>query len=274
MDKNGSRGSSGIVTGASRGLGQLLAVALAERGMNLTLAARSEAGLAETVAMVARHGVRAVPVRCDVTDKDDLRKLVDAAVDEFGPPDLLVNNAGIEVVADYREMSLEEIESVMVTNSISPMLLTRLVVPHMTKRGSGHIVNISSTAGKIGMPYFAAYASSKHSLVGFSWSLRQELKPLGVGVSVICPGFIDGTGMADEWVRKKRPGMAPKVSPEKVVKAVLNAIDKDRADVVLGSGLTPVSDVFFALSPDFSSRVLRVSGLHDYFAAEARSRPR
>lgn len=270
---DGLQGTSGIVTGASRGLGRLIALALADKGVNLTLAARNEEGLAETVEAATRRGVRAAPVRCDVTNKDDLRGLVEAAVAEFGPPDLLVNNAGIETVADYRDMSLEEIEAVMVTNSISPMWLSRLVVPHMTKRKSGHIVNISSTAGKVGMPYFAAYASSKHALVGFSWSLRQELKPFGVGVSVICPGFIDGTGMADEWVRKKRPGMAPKVTPEKVVRAVLKAIEKDKADVVLGSGLTPVSDVLFAISPDLTSRVLRASGLHEYFADEARARP-
>lgn len=274
MAEDRFRGASGIVTGASRGLGRLLAIALAERGMNLVLAARNEEDLAETAEEVAARGARGVVVGCDVTRKDDLSRLVEEAVEALGPPDLLVNNAGIETVADFREMSLDEIESVMVTNSVAPMWLTRLVVPHMVARKSGHIVNISSIAGKSALPYFAAYASSKHALVGFSWCMRQELKRFGIGVSVICPGFINGTGMADEWaLGAKRPALAPKVEPAKVVKAVLSAIDRDRGEVVVGSGLSPLSDVFFALSPELTSSVLRVGGMHDYLAAEARARP-
>jgi uncharacterized protein len=273
MDKDRFRGATGIVTGASRGLGRLIAIALAERGVNLALAARTEDGLQETVSAVERHGVRALSIRCDVTNKQDLQNLVERAVTELGPPDLLINNAGIEAVADYQEMSLEEIETVMVTNSISPMLLTRLVVPHMAKRKSGHIVNVSSTAGKVGTPYFSTYVASKHALVGFSWSLRQELGRYGIGVSVICPGFIDDTGMADEWALKKRPAMAPKVKPDKVVRAVIEAIEKNKAELVLAGGLARFADVFFALSPDLSARVMRAGGVDDYFAAEARARP-
>ena len=273
MDRDSFRGKTGIVTGASRGLGRLIAVALAERGVNLALAARTEEGLKETMVEVERHGVRAVPIRCDITQRADLENLVAQTVSEFGPPDLLINNAGIEAVADFREIPLDEIEKVMVTNSVSPMLLTRLVVPHMTERGSGHIVNISSTAGKVGMAYFATYVASKHALVGFSWSLRQELRQYGVGVSVVCPGFIDETGMADEWALKKRPFMAPTIAPEKVVRAVLKAIEKNKADVILGSGLTPVSDISFAVSPDLSAWVMRAGGLDKYFAAEAKARP-
>jgi short-subunit dehydrogenase len=275
MGKEGDRfrGATGIVTGASRGLGRLIAVALAKRGVNLALAARTAEGLQETVAAVTRHGVRAIPVRCDVRNKDDLHNLVDTTVAELGPPDLLINNAGIESVADYAAMELDEIENVMVTNTISPMLLTRLVVPHMAKRKSGHIVIISSTAGKVGMPYFATYASSKHALVGFSWSLREEFRRYGIGVSVVCPGFIDDTGMADEWALKKRPRIAPTAKPEKVVRAVVEAIEKNKADVVLASGLGRFSDIFFALSPDLSAWVMRKAGLDDYFAAEAKARP-
>jgi short-subunit dehydrogenase len=273
VDKESFRGATGIVTGASRGLGRLVAVALAERGVNLVLAARTEEGLQETMRAVGSHGVRAVSVRCDVTNKADLQNLVDATIAEFGPPDLLINNAGIEAVADLGEMTLEEIENVMVTNAVSPMLLTRLVVPHMAKRKRGHIVNISSTAGKIGMPYFSTYVSSKHALVGFSWSLRQELRQYGIGVSVVCPGFIDETGMADEWALKKRPPMAPTVKREKVVRSVIQAIERNKADVVLASGLARFGDIFFAISPDLSARVMRAGGMEDYFAAEAKARP-
>lgn len=273
MDKERFRGATGIVTGASRGLGRLIAVALAERGVNLALAARTEEALEATRSAVSRCGVRAVPVRCDVTRQDDLQNLVDTTVRELGPPDLLINNAGIEAVANLHDMTLPEIENVMVTNSISPMLLTRLVVPHMTERKSGHIVNISSTAGKIGMPYFSTYVASKHALVGFSWSLRQELRQFGIGVSVVCPGFIDDTGMADDWALKRRPMMAPTVKPEKVVRAVIAAIERNKADVVLASGLAKFGDISFAISPDLSARVARAGGLDDYFAAEAKARP-
>jgi uncharacterized protein len=266
------RGTHGIVTGASRGLGRLLAVALAERGVDLALAARSTDDLQSTVEQVRAKGVRAIAVQCDVTARDDLRNLVEAATAEFGSVELLVNNAGLESVNHFEELSLDDIERVMVTNSVAPMWLTRLVAPHMMERKRGHIVNVSSTAGKIGMPYFSAYASSKHALVGFSWCLREELKPHGIGVSVVCPSFISDTGMTHEWKLRKRPALAQEVSPEKVVRAVLKAIEKDKAESVVAAGLGPIADVFFALSPDTASTVLRKTGVHKYFSAEADAR--
>lgn len=265
-------GASGLITGASRGLGRLIALALAERGADLVLAARNKADLEETRRAVAERDVRAIAVPCDVTRKEDLENLVEVTVRELGPPNLLINNAGIETVQRFDSMSLHEIEQVLVTNTLSAMWLTRLVIPHMIERKRGHVVNISSHAGKIGMPFFVSYASSKHALVGFSWSLREELRPHGIGVSVVCPSFISDTGMAGGWVHRSRPALSPDVPPDKVVKAVLRAIERNKADTIVAKGAGPLADVCFAISPDISSRVIRASGVHDYFAKEADSR--
>ena len=270
------QGRIGILTGASRGIGRVIASTLAKRGVSLALAARTEEGVKEAAEAVGRAGVRALPVRCDVTKHEDLERLVRVTREELGEPDLLVNNAGIETVAVFEELTPEEIEAVMTTNAIAPQWLARLVVPGMIARGRGHIVNISSLAGKTGPPHMATYAASKHALVGFSWCLRAELKPHGVGVSVICPGFIKEVGMYDEWSYDKPPPMALRaVDVETVASKVVKAIEQDLPEVVVtGSPASKVADVLHAVSPDAADRLMRTLGVHRYLTAEARIRPR
>jgi NAD(P)-dependent dehydrogenase (short-subunit alcohol dehydrogenase family) len=132
---------------------------------------------------------------------------------------VLVNNAGIERYTDFHSYDLDMIEKIIRVNVVAAEVLTRLVVPGMIDRARGHIVNISSVAGKSAVPYNAVYSSSKHALVGFSWSLREELKPYGIGVSVVCPGFVREAGMFADWSGgTEPPGMTRSVSPERVRK--------------------------------------------------------
>ncbi|HVM36750.1 MAG TPA: SDR family oxidoreductase [Actinomycetota bacterium] len=254
----------GILTGASRGIGVHLAEHLARKGVDLALAARTEEGLTDTAERVRTVGVKAITVPTDVTKKSDLKRLVARAEAEVGPVDLVVNNAGIEHYDRFEEVDPRMIENIIHTNVLAAMLLTRYALPRMVERGRGHIVNMSSAAGKIAVPYNTTYSASKHALVGFSWSLREELRSYGIGVSVVCPGFVRNTGMATLTLgRDEPPKIAGAVDPEKVAEETLRAIEKNKPEVVIAGGLGKVADVFFAISPDLSATVARRGGLYD-----------
>ena len=258
------RGTTGILTGASRGLGLYIAEALARKGANLALAARSAEDLEITAKKLRGFGVDVITVPTDVTKKSDLRTLVKRTTDELGPIDLLVNNAGIEGMVPFGEMEISHIEQILTTNLVALELLTRLVVPGMTERRRGHIVNIASMAGKSAVPYNTVYSSSKHGVIGFSWSLRAELRPHNVGVSAVCPGFVSEAGMFTEWRKEDPPKMTKAVTPESVADATIKAIEKNRAEVSVIAGAGKVVDIVNAISPDLGSYIQKKSGLYGY----------
>src|SRR5665647_2036930 len=164
-------GRTAIITGASRGIGIHIARALAKQRMHLVLAARSEAGLEQVALDMRALGARVLAVRCDVANEADRAGLVRRAEAEFGEIDLLVNNAGIESTFPYDRQSPEEIERIISVNLTAPMLLTRAVLPGMVARRRGHIVNIASLAGKVGVPYGLPYAATKAVLIHFTESV-------------------------------------------------------------------------------------------------------
>lgn len=260
-------GTVGILTGASRGLGVEVAEHLARAGVDLALAARSEAGLAEQAARLRALGVRALPVRADVTQPDDLQRLVERTEEELGPVGLLVNNAGVERYRFYEDYALGEIETIIKTNLIAAQWLTRLVLPGMIARGRGHIVNVASAAGKIGEPYNLNYCASKHGMIGFTWALRAEMRErrTGVSASVVCPTFVTGAGMFYDWSRGAAPPLLSRATTAaKVARAVVRAIRKDRAEIIVAPGLGPLIDVFHALSPDLGAALLRRAGVYRF----------
>lgn len=258
-------GTVGILTGSSRGIGVYLAEALARKGVRLALAARSKDELNEVATRVRSLGGHAIAIPTDVARREDLESLLERTTAELGPPDVLVNNAGIERYADFPSYDIDLIEKIIRVNVVAAEVLTRLVLPGMIDRARGHIVNISSVAGKSAVPYNAVYSSSKHALVGFSWSLREELKPHGIGVSVVCPGFVRESGMFADWSGgEEPPGMTKSVSPERVAKAAVEAIERDKGDVVVGSAFLRISDVVHAISPAFAGWVGRRSGAYGF----------
>src|SRR5882724_3291802 len=193
-----------ILTGASQGLGVLMARALAAEGADLMLAARSEDKL-KAVALSLPSGTRVFIQPTDVTLAADRTALLARARKEFDRIDVLINNAGLEDLGIFAEQDPAVLERILATNLLAPMQLTREVLPEMLARGLGHVVNISSLAGRTGMPYGAAYSGSKGGLAEWSISLAAELRGSGVAISVICPGFVEETGM---FSRKGTP--APK----------------------------------------------------------------
>jgi short-subunit dehydrogenase len=264
------RGTTGILTGASRGIGLYLAEALAKKGVNLALAARSAEDLALAEKRLSGFGIKTITVPTDVNDRSALENLVSRTEAELGPVDLLVNNAGIEKYTPFDRYDVDLLEAIVKTNLIAPEILTRLVLPGMVSRKKGHVVNIASVAGKTAVPFNAVYSSSKHGLVGFSWSVREEMKPHNVGVSVVCPGYTEDAGMYADWSQgTKPPRVASTVSPTKVANKTIEAIEKNKAEVIVAAGLLKVVDVFHAISPGFTTALARATGSYRYLENEA-----
>lgn len=264
------KGKIAILTGASRGIGVFLAEALAAKGVHLALAARNGKDLDATASRLEGSGVRVITVPTDVTELESLKGLVSRTTDELGAPDLLVNNAGIEHYARFQEYDIELIARIMQTNVVGPQWLTRLVLPGMVDRRVGHVVNIASVAGKTAVPFNSVYSASKHALVGFSWSLREEMRPHGVGVSVVCPGFVSDSGMFSDWsVGRKPPGLAGSVSPQLVAAKTIAAIEKNKAEVIVAPGVMKGVDVLHAISPELTTAIARRSGSYRFLEETA-----
>ncbi len=183
------RGTNAVVTGASRGIGVFIARALADKGVNLSLAARSGDELEQVRNEIEAMGVTAIATVCDVANADDRARLLARTEAELGPLDILVNNAAIDIVRRFHEAPDSDFVDTLRINLEAPILLTRAVVPGMLERDRGHVVNISSGAGKVGVPGESAYCSSKHGLVGFTHALRAEYEHTGVGFRWCAPAW-------------------------------------------------------------------------------------
>lgn len=265
-------GGTAVLTGASRGIGVHIARALANEGMNLVLAARSVEGLERVATEMEGLGVRALAVPTDVADAAARKALIDTAIAEFGSIDLLVNNAGIETAVKFHEQDPAEIEHAIAVNLTALMMLTQLVLPGMLERKRGHIVNMASLAGKAGTGFEAVYSTTKHGIMGFTRSLRQEYHRSGVGISAICPGFVSDTGMyADAMLPAgvKASRLVGTSKPEKVARAVLKAIKKDKPEIIVNPNAVRVLLTIAEASPSLGERMVRALGANDVFKRTA-----
>jgi short-subunit dehydrogenase len=267
------RGTNAIVTGGSRGIGVYIARALAMEGVNLVLAARSVDELEKVRAEMEALGVKAIAIRCDVSKAADRAELVRRAEAELGPIDLLINNAGIERVARFATVDPADIVETLNVNLEAPMLLTQLVLPGMLQRGRGHIVNIASGAGKVGVPMGTSYCASKHGLVGFTHSLHAELRGTPVGVSVVCPAFVADAGMYARWEAKgiKSPLIAGTAKPGAVAKAVLRCIRKDKVEATVNTPPVRPLIILANIAPSIVAPLLEKIGYSKVFEQAAES---
>jgi short-subunit dehydrogenase len=204
--------------------------------------------------------VKAAAVPVDLARRGDLDALVAAALREFGAIDVLVNNAGTISLFPYERRTPDEIEHEMQVNLLAPMLLTRLVLPHMLERRQGHVVNISSMAGKTGPPFDAPYGASKAGLIGFTESLRSEYSGRGVSASVICPGYVEDAGMYQEMKDQAGAAVSPlvgSVGPEPVARAVVRAILRDVPEIIVNKFPTRPLTTLLEAAPGLGERLLR-----------------
>jgi NAD(P)-dependent dehydrogenase (short-subunit alcohol dehydrogenase family) len=191
-----------VVIGASRGIGRATALALAEPGVHLVLAARDAEALGEAAAEARERGAQALAVPCDVTAEPHVRRLIETAAGLTGRIDLLVNSAGGAVVAPFEQLSLAAWEEALRVGLTAVFLVCKHAAAHM--RAGGLIVNIASVAARQAFPDWSAYAAAKHGVLGFSGAIREELRGRGIRVSVVLPAATDTTlwdAVPGEWNR-------------------------------------------------------------------------
>jgi len=206
-----------LVTGASRGIGLAVAIALRARGMHVVRLARS---------LKNETAERRTDIQCDVTKPDEVERAIDKIDTDLGVPDVLVNNAGIFFIKSLGETTLEDFTKTLAANLTAPFLFARRIVPKMVKRGSGHLVTVGSISDYIGFSGSTAYAASKFGLRGMHEVIRQETAKSGVRTTLISPGPVD-TDIWDAVDPDAKPGFTKRkdmMKAEDVAAAVVYAV--------------------------------------------------
>jgi short-subunit dehydrogenase len=246
-------GSTVLLTGATGGIGQAIARAMHAQGAALLLTGRR----AEVLAPLAEElDARAIPI--DLADRAEVQRLAAEAADV----DILIANAALPASGTLDSFSVQEIDRALDVNLRAPIVLAHELAPGMVARGRGHLVFISSLAGKAATPRTALYNASKFGLRGFSSALRADLRPAGVGVSTVFPGFIRDAGMFHEADVKLPPGVGTR-RPEDVARAVVSAIERNRGEVDVAPLPLRASTVFAGLAPELAASVARRLGAED-----------
>jgi short-subunit dehydrogenase len=243
-------GASALITGATGGLGQVIARELRASGVTLTLTGRR----VELLEPLAAE-LRARPIACDLSDRADVERLAGACAGV----DLLIANAALPASGELTDFTDEQIDKLLDVNLRAPITLARQLLPGMLARRRGQLVFIASLSAKAAAPKSSLYSATKFGLRGFALGLREDLHGTGVGASLVLPGFISGAGMfADAGVRLP-PGVRTR-SPEQVAAAVLDAVTHDRAEVSVAPALLRLGAALASLAPDFAAAMQRLVG--------------
>ncbi len=245
-------GKVAVVTGGGRGIGAAVVRELAEAGATVVAAARSQGEVERVAAELMAEGRRVYGLPCDVTDPAQVHELARQVHELVGPVAILVNNAGIASSAPLKGTTLEEWERIFAVNVTGTFLCSRELMPDLLAAGWGRVVNVASIAGLSGAPYIAAYAASKHAVIGLTRSLAAEVASRGVTVNAVCPGYVDTpmteqsvariverTGRSADEVRGTLHRLSPQnrlFTPEEVAYAVVCLCDP-RAGGINGQAL-------------------------------------
>lgn len=225
-----------VVTGASMGIGEAIAKLFAEEGANVVLSSRSKERIEAARARIGNLE-RSLAVPCDVSDPAQAKALLQTTIDRFGRVDVWVNNAGFGLVDSIERMDMNACRKMFDTNLFGAIQCIQNVIPVMRQQGSGCIVNVSSVAGFIGVPYMAAYGATKHALNCISRATRIELAGTGVRILNVCPGFVD-TQFSANAVRgadrkKMRAANQRGIPAEQVARATLRGYLGKKREVVV-----------------------------------------
>ena len=265
------QGRNAILTGANGGLGCHIAEGLIAQGVHLFLVGFLHPGLESLAARATERGCRSGYIAADLRDPRQREQVIVEAERVLGPIDILINNAGVEYSCEYHELSVAQIDEVMGVNLNASMMLTHRLLPGMLERGRGHIVSMSSLAGKSGPAFQEPYAASKAGLTAFTFSLRATYRARGVSASVIAPGFVEAGIYSRLKAQTGRgaPFLVGSVPPERVSAAVVRAIRKDMPEVVINR--FPVWPVLAALvvMPRVGLWLVEKLGTHEFFRRAA-----
>lgn len=255
-----------ILTGAATGIGRLMALMMAGEKANLALIDVNVKKLEETRKECAAKGAKVKAYTCDISNKKAIDGLVKKVTKDFARIDVLINNAGMVTGKFIQEYDFEDFQKVMMVNFVGGAYLTRLILPDMMKRNSGHIVFVASAMGIVGVPRMGAYVASKHAIVGYIDTLRMELKKFGykgVKTLCVCPSAID-TGMFPGY---KAPPLSPILKPEEVARRTLKSIKSEWTYLKLPFiiKLIPLMKIFPATMVDFLAGVTGLLSTMDHF---------
>ena len=211
-------GKVAIVTGASRGIGRAISVALAREAATVVLAARSMTKLQETAELVKQAGGKAEIIITDLLREESIINLARSVGEKFGRLDILVNNAGITHSSKLEETKTEDWQRCLQVNATAPFILCREALPLLRKAPTSYIINISSVVGVKGYPLQSAYTASKHAVRGMTMSLAEELNGTNVRVHLVCPGGVD-----TELIPQVRPDLKSEdlMRPEEIAELVM-----------------------------------------------------
>ena len=228
-----------VITGGAGGIGQAMARAFAARGARLVLADLDEAALGPATAALQDTGAQVLAVPTDVSKLESVQALADAAIRRFGAVHLICNNAGVAIFGPISRATHHDWQFMINVNLWGVVHGVETFVPILLQQGAGgHIVNTASMAGLVGMQWLGIYCTSKFAVVGLSESLHRELKPAGIGVSVLCPMIVD-TGINENSIRMRPPALrdessAPVVPPTSDIKGGVIPPDEVARRVVRG----------------------------------------
>src|SRR5829696_7003549 len=261
-------GKTVLITGGSRGLGLVLARGFAAEGANVAVCARDHRELGRARADLASRGARVFAFPCDVTDRAQVRELVDVVTRHFGRVDVLVNNAGVIQVGPAEEMTLEDYEQAMAVHFWGPLYATLAVLPQMRARRAGRVVNVSSIGGKVSVPHLVPYSASKFALAGLSDGLRAELAKDGIVVTSVYPGLMrtgsprnatfKGQHRAEyAWFAISDSLPVTSIKAERAAAQIIDACRRGDAEVSL-TLLAQAAVKFRALFPEVTADILAV----------------
>ena len=244
-----------LVSGATGGLGTAIAHRLASEGAALVLSARNrdalEALAGELPGGASTHQV----VESDLTEPDAPERLIDASGDLDG----LIANAALPGTGRLESFSDDELRRAVRVNFEVPLVMARELAPRLAARGGGHLVFVASLAGKVASPRGSLYSSTKFGLRGLAFGLREDLRPEGVGVSLVSPGFVRDAGMFHD-TGSEAPAVLGTTTPEKVARAVSKAIRKDRSEITVAPVRQRVAAEIGYRHPEWAARIQRIGG--------------
>lgn len=226
-----------LITGASSGIGRMAAVHLAAEGMRVALAARRLELLQQTAAEITAGGGEAIAVQTDIRSTEEIRSMVKATLEQWGKIDVLVNNAGVIYDRPVVALKPDQLREEVAVNLTAVIECSQAVLPAMVRHGSGHIINVSSIAGLIGLPGTSLYSATKFGVIGFSEALMREVRRYHIRVTAFCPGyvttnfspFLEKVSAGEKGVRKP----AGLMSPEYIAKRLSQVIHHPRRQVIL-----------------------------------------
>ncbi len=272
------QGAVVLLTGAAGALGSRTAVQLAHRGARLALVDNNQPALCRLADQLNGSGFEADCFLTNLMDDQQVRGLPERVRDRFGEVDVFISSAGVEIVALMHTVTPQEIEQQLAIHLKVPMLLTAALLPSMRQRGRGHVVIVSSMAGKLPLGGKAPYAAAKAGSIGFVSSLRRELDRTGVGVSVVIPGLIAGEGQGVRCLEGTNrtvedfPGGV--VTAERCAGGIIDCIEQDIAELMINPH-TPVMLVGInAMWPRWADRLLQRGAAYDFWTCVAQQKGR